>query len=96
MSCHDSLVLLGQLVGDGVALHLYQEVLSLVVPLQLSIALCHTHTGFGHYLGLFAIEACGVREGAGSLEELSLLELCLTHEHPCMVQEGVVLLLGIP
>ena len=93
---HDGIVLLGQLVGYTVAPHLSEQVVGFVVPLQLGIALRHAHACLGYNLGILAVEAGDVGEGAGSFQKLSLVELRLAHEHPRMVQEGVILLLGIP
>ena len=89
-------VLVGQLVGDAVALGLGEEVLRLVVPVKLGVALCHTHTAFSHYARLVAEQTGDVGIGGGGLKELALLELCLGHQQPDVVHEGIVLLLGIP
>ena len=92
----EGFVLVGQLIGDAVALSLGEEVFRLVVPVELGVALCHAHTAFGHHARLVAEQTGDVGIGGGSLEELALLELCLGHQQPDVVHEGVVFLLGIP
>ena len=78
--------------GDAVALHLVQQVLGIVRPLQSHIAAGQTRLGNRSDVGLRTVEAQDVVVGGGCLEELTLLELRIGHHQPGMVYVGIVLL----
>ena len=67
------------------------DVLRLIQPVQLHIALRQPRTGNAEDGRLSLIEATHIRERSGSLLKLSLLELRLTQEQPRLPKEGVIL-----
>ena len=77
---------------NGVAAHVADDVLGIVDPVLLNIALgkpgaCPTVDG-----GLRGVEATHVVEGGGGFVEGTLVELRAAHEHPCLPEERVVFL----
>ena len=75
-----------------VAVHLADDILGIVDPVELYIALGQPRAGSAVDGGLRLIEACHVGERGSSLVEGALMELRAPHEHPRFPQERVVLL----
>ena len=80
----------------GVAAHVANDVLGVVEPAQLRIALGQPGPGQRILHGLRLVEPGHVAEGGGGLVEIAFLELCLAHQQPRLPQEGVVLLAPEP
>ena len=79
------------LIVQRIPAHTTDHVFGIIEPAELRIAL--GEPGLRHTVdgGLCVIHTHHIVEGGGSLVELSLLELCLSHQQPGAPQEGVVL-----
>ena len=78
-------------IVDGVATGVAHHILGIVYPVQLRVTVGQPGTGQSVDGRLRLIQTAHIAEGGGSLVELTLLELRLTHEQPRLPQEGVVL-----
>ena len=88
---HRVVPVLASPVVDAVALLLDDDVLGIVEPVELHIALGLPSTGNALNGGLCLVETRHIGERGGSLLELSLLKLRLTQQQPRMPEEGIVL-----
>ena len=68
---------LGSAVVDGVAAHVADDVLSIVQPVELRVALGKPGTGYAVLHGLRLVELAHIGKGGGGLVEGTFLELCL-------------------
>ena len=82
------------LAGDAVSSHLVQKVFSIVRPIQCNIASSQFCLGDRHDVGLRTIQPDGVVICGCCFEELSFLELSITHHEPCVVHVRIELLAG--
>ena len=78
------------LPGDGVALRIADNVLSVITVAILYIALCQPRLRAHADGGLGLIETAHIRESGGRTVEVALMELRAPHEHPYFPKEGVV------
>ena len=77
---------------DAVAAHLADDILGIVNPVLLDIALGQPSSRLAVDGRLCGIEAAHIGEGRGSLVERTLMKLRASHQHPCFPEEGVVFL----
>ena len=80
----------------GVATHVAYDVLGIVEPVQLRVALSQPGTCQRVLHGLCLIQAAHVGKSGSRLVEGAFLELRLTHHHPSFPQERVILLASQP
>ena len=83
-------------VVHGVTLHVADDVLGIVEPVEFGVALGEPGPDQSALHGLCLVEACHIAEGGSGLVEVALLELCLTQQHPRLPKEGVILLAPQP
>ena len=88
----DAVVILPIGSGESVLLEAFEGRLRLVEPAHLSVAASASDVCCGHHFRLGGVVAGDVGVGGCGLEEVAVVELPLGHEHPAMLQEGVVLL----
>ena len=88
----DAVVILPIGGGESVLLEPFEGRLRLVEPAHLGVAAGAADVRRGHYLRLGGVVAGDVGVGGCGLEEVAVVELPLGHQHPAMLQEGVVLL----
>ena len=82
--------------GETISLGTIQQVFCIIVPFHLCIALCFQHSCLSHDVRFGCIQALDIGKCRCCLEELTFLELCISHQEPCFIQEWVVLLLSQP
>ena len=81
---------------DRVAAHVADDILGIVEPAFLHVALGQPGARPAVDGRLRLIETAHISEGGGSGVEVALIELRATHEHPGLPQEGVILLTAQP
>ena len=77
---------------DAVAAHVANDVLGIVYPVLLDVALCQPSAGTAVDGGLRLVEAAHIIERRGGLVEGTLVELRASHEQPRFPKEGIILL----